>query len=160
MDENWQERFLRSYAVTGAKWRAAKVAGVSKRTVDAYEAVDPVFAERMADALELYADRLETKMVKQAEERGNPVGFIVRLKALRPDKYIERHAVMNLSVNVNDATPQDATDLLRTMLGDATPATRQRLSAPPGAPALSEGSGMGTGEIIDVEPSETRTEAV
>ena len=139
---------------------AAEEAGVSIKTVQRLRANDPAFDGRVEDALELYADTIEHAMVKQAKDRGNPVGYIVRLKALRPGKYIERHQMNVLSMNVTvDASPEDAAGLLRSMLGDVTPATLQSLSAPSGAPrSLPEGSGMGSGEIIDAAPSETRTE--
>jgi len=139
---------------------AAEQAGVDVRTVQRLRASDPAFDERVTTARELYADTLEHEMVDQARQRGNPVGYIVRLKALRPEDYIERHKIMSLNVNV-DATPDDAPGLLRAMLGDVTPATLQSLSAPSGAPrSLPEGSGMGTGEIIDADPPHVTTEPV
>ena len=78
------------------------------------------------DAREFYADTLERDLIASAERSDNPVGYIVRLKALRPAEYIEKHAVMSLNVHA-DLPSADAAQLLRDMLGTLT----EKLPPPP-----------------------------
>ena len=87
-----------------------------------------MFDEQISDALEEYADQLEREMVEQAKARGNPVGYIVRLKALRPQQYIEKHVALTLSTNA-DIAPGDPAALLARMLPNITDATRRKLQA-------------------------------
>ena len=135
----WTEAYLLKVREHGGLNLAAEQAGVNLRTVQRLRNADDGFDQRVCDALELYADTLEHEMVQQAKDRGNPVGYIVRLKALRPDKYIERHAIMNLNVSV-DATPADALGLLARMVGASTEATRKALTATEGTVVPDEGS--------------------
>ena len=127
---DWRGAFLTEYAARGGFFRSAVAAGVSSSFVSDTVARDPDFAAQAEQARQLFADTLEDRMVRQAEERGNPVGYIVRLKALRPAEYIERHATLSLYADLSPGNPEDARQMLTAMLGSLTPATRLALVAP------------------------------
>jgi len=67
--------------------------------------------------------------VQGAELSGNPAGFIVRPQGPPPCEYIEKHAIttLNATVNLNELPVEDATKLLRAMLGATTPTTQKSL---------------------------------
>ena len=81
------------------------------------------------DSVEEAMDKLEDDMIAQAERSDNPVGYIVRLKAGRPAKYIERQATLNLTADLTQLPTEDARAVLRAMLGATTPATQQMLES-------------------------------
>ncbi len=121
---SWQPRFLAFYRTHGGAHRAAEAAGVSHETVRRYRHADPAFDQACIDAREYFADQTEERMLASAERSDNPAGYIVRLKALRPAEYIERHAISSLSVNVTaELSGPDAAHLLATMLASATAPT-------------------------------------
>ena len=143
--DDWQARFLRYYREHGGLWRAAEAAGVSYETVGRYRQHDRAFETQVQDAKQYYADSLEQRMIAQAEESGNPVGYIVRLKALRPNEYIEKHAVVNFNLQA-EIPGVDVVSVLHTMLGHLTEPTRALLAAPPTHAPV-------TGEDTDDAPS-------
>ena len=121
----WRERYIEEVTRTGGLYRAAERVGVNYTTTLRYRNADPEFDRQVLEARELAADDLEEELVDQARRTDNPVGYIVRLKALRPMQYIERHAVMNVSVDLHaEITETAALSLLRDMFNDATDATR------------------------------------
>lgn len=122
----WEKRYLKYVRLKGAKVRAARYAGVSYRTAERRAAADPRFAEQIEQALQSYADWCEEQLVASSVERGNPVGLIVRLKALRPDQYIERQAILNVNANLN-IEGSDGAAILRQMLGQMTPSTQRAI---------------------------------
>lgn len=122
----WEKKYLKYVRLKGAKVRAARFAGISYRTAERRASADPKFAAAVEQALQSYADWCEEQLVAQAVEKGNPVGLIVRLKALRPELYIEKHAVMNINANVS-IEGADGVALLRQMLGQATPSTQRAI---------------------------------
>lgn len=137
--EDWQETYLRAYATHGGLYRSAAEAGVTARTVLDEQARNPAFAERLEVARQTYADTLESKLEAAADRTGNPVGYIVLLKALRPQQFVERH--MNVSLNVDVEVPAEhARQVLADMLQHLTPATREALTAHQALPALTAGS--------------------
>ena len=137
---HWPERYLALVRERGNLDRTARAVGVDPKTARAYRAAHPEYEAEIADALEEAADRLEDDLITQAEASGNPVGYIVRLKALRPAKYIERQATLNLSADLNLLPPEEAKALLGRMLGALTPATAQAM-LPAAASAGAEGAG-------------------
>ena len=131
----WRERFLHAYRTRGGVHRAAETAGVHPETVRLERHRDPAFDQQVLEAREYYADLVEETMLASADRSDNPVGFIVRLKALRPDQYIERHAVMSVNLSAELPGP-DAAALLRAMLSALTDSSRALLSTgPPALPA-------------------------
>lgn len=131
LDGDWQARFLKAYARHGAKWKAAKIAGVAKRTVDAYEASDPDFAEQSHDAKQLYLDNCQAELRRIGRDKHNPLPLFGILKAGRPDEWNDVIVSRSVSLNVNvDASPAEALPLLQRMIGASTDATRQALGAP------------------------------
>ena len=142
---DWQTRFLRYYREHGGLWRAAEAAGVSYDTAQSWRQSDPAFGQAVQDAKQSYADSLEQRMIAQAEASGNPVGYIVRLKALRPNEYIEKHAVVNFNLQA-EIPGVDVVSVLHTMLGHLTEPTRALLAAPPTHAPV-------TGEDTDDAPS-------
>ena len=131
---DWQAIYLAHLERGGGKYKAAQAAGVKWRDVRHARETSPEFAESADEALELYGDDLETRLVSGETKKWSTVGLIVRLKALRPDRYIEKHSGVNLTVNQNTlsvggVTEADAVDLLRKMLANAGPETRRILAA-------------------------------
>jgi hypothetical protein len=127
---DWQARFLAAYKQLGGVHLAAEAASIHPETVRRYRHADPAFDAACLDAREFYADTLERDLIASAERSDNPVGYIVRLKALRPAEYIEKHAVMSLNVHA-DLPSADAAQLLRDMLGTLTESSRHLLSTGP-----------------------------
>ncbi len=88
-----KERYLEALAAVGTLSGACRVAGISPHTVYAWEADDPAFVDRQAEARTRVADRLEEMALSRALNVKDPHGhlmIIFMLKALRPDKYRER----------------------------------------------------------------------
>ena len=128
-------RFLDAYRSRGGLHRAAEASPASIRRPCAKNvSAIPSSTSRCSRPREYYADLVEETMLASADRSDNPVGFIVRLKALRPDQYIERHAVMSVSLSA-ELPGHDAAELLRAMLGTLTDSSRTLLSAGP-PPAL------------------------
>lgn len=123
LPDGWRALFLAYLEQNGTYYKAAHAAGVSDDTVLRERRRDPEFDRRVDEARQLHADQLEEGMIKQAETHGNPVGYIVRLKAIRPAQYIEKHAVMNLNLNA-ELPPADIAAVLRGTLGVASDHTR------------------------------------
>jgi len=129
---DWQERFIKALEETGGYFRAARKVGVGATTVQKYRDMYPEFDKRCREAREYHADVLEEKMEEQAEEYGNPVGYIVRLKALRPNDYIEKHAIARLNFNIEGTVDEGvAMEFLKRMLASSTDATRAVLDGQP-----------------------------
>jgi hypothetical protein len=133
LPKDWQARFLHAYRSRGGLHRAAEAASVHPETVRQERLRNPAFDQQVLAAREYYADLVEETMLASADRSDNPVGFIVRLKALRPTEYIERHAVMSVSLSA-ELPGHDAAELLRAMLGTLTDSSRTLLSS--GPPAL------------------------
>lgn len=133
LPRDWQATFLEAYRTRGGLWRAAKAAGVCHETVRRYRNADPVFDEQVKDAREEYADQLEERMIDSAERSDNPAGFIVRLKALRPQEYIEKHAVMNFTVTT-ELDSADGARVLQEMFTAMRPSTQALIGAPAPVP--------------------------
>jgi hypothetical protein len=137
----WRDRYLAHVRQHGHYALAAQVAGISQETARRERVANPAFDEACREAREEAADRIEIKMLESAERSDNPVGFIVRLKALRPHEYIEKN--VTVSMNMTAEVPGvDVVAVLQQMLGHLTEPTRELL-AQPGAPALPEPSDAG-----------------
>lgn len=130
LPNGWRGVFLAYLEQHGTYYKAARSAGVSDDTVLRERRRDAAFDRQVEEARQLHADHLEEGMIRQAESHGNPVGYIVRLKALRPAAYIERHAIMSLNVT-SELTSEDAAGLLRDMLANLSDSSRELLSAGP-----------------------------
>lgn len=139
LPSNWQATFLAYYREHGGLHRAAEAADVSHETVRRYREREPAFDQAIRDAREYHADLTEERLVASAERSDNPVGFIVRLKALRPEQYIEKHAVMNLTVSA-ELTAIDGAHLLSQMLTHLRPPTQTLLETGSRPPALAPAS--------------------
>ena len=126
---DWRPAYVARVRAHGGLFIAAVEAGVAPRTALRHREIDPDFSAEVDEARQIYADSIEHRMVQQAEDHGNPVGYIVRLKALRPAEYIEKSAVVNLNVTAEIDSGQ-ATELLRGMLEQARPRTIQALAEP------------------------------
>ncbi len=139
LDADWRERYLKALETVGAKWRAARVAGIAKRTVDAYEAADPVFAAEAEDARQLYYDDCVVELRRIGREKHNPLPLFGILRAGRRDEWNDQVVMRSVSLSVNvDASPADARELVARMFASVTAATRARLSAPEGRPSPDE----------------------
>lgn len=127
--ESAKQRYLQTLRATCNKTRAAEAAGVSSSTVRKHLETDPLFAERVAEALEEGVDLLEDNahvrafqgVEKGVWHKGAQVGKEVvysdaltmfLLKAHRPDKYRERSQIDSnvsggLSLVVETGVPRD-----------------------------------------------------
>jgi hypothetical protein len=137
---DWKERYLEHVREHGHYALAARVAGVSQKTAQRERHANPDFDELCREAREEAADNVELKMMASAEISHNPVPYIVRLKALRPHEYIEKHAVVSLSMTA-EVPGVNVPALLAQMLGHLTPPTRELLAqhAPPQLPETTDG---------------------
>ncbi len=125
---NWKARYLEYLRTEGGFYRSARLVGVEYDTTLAERDRDPEFDKACHYARQERADLISAKMVKSAEESGNPAGFIVELKAIRPLEYIEKHAIMTVSANLAELPQDDARALLQAMLGSTTPQTQHMLT--------------------------------
>jgi len=128
LPKNWKARYLELLRTHGGFYHCARQLGLDPKTAWRERERDPEFNEACREAREEYADSIEHRMVESAEQSGNPAGFIVRLKALRPQEYIEKHAVLTLSADLNELPAQDAMAVLRGMLGTTTTTTVKMLA--------------------------------
>lgn len=128
----WEPRFLAAYAEWGNRTEAAKVADVSMQTIRNREKSSPEFAAQLADAHEQFVDGLELDLVKLGRNKNNALALMMRLKKERPHAYEDKlrveAAVKSMNLNVV-ATADEAKDLLRQMLADATDVTKAQLAA-------------------------------
>lgn len=125
---DWKTRYLELVREKGNFHRTAREVGVDPKTAYRERERDADFDAACMDARQEFADRIEDQMVEDSHLSGNPAGQIVRLKALRPAEYIEKHAVMSLTANLNELPVTDAVQLLKAMLGATTPATQRQLA--------------------------------
>lgn len=130
----WQPRFLAELEEVGGRWIAARAAGVTRTQVLDELARNPSFGQQVEDALELYADRLEQVLVHPQTK--NVVGPIVRLKALRPHLYLEKHITLGLTMHQDKVSHGEAATLLRAMLGDLRPETAAAFALATGVPLV------------------------
>lgn len=131
LPKRWQERYLELVRKHGNYYKPAHDLGISIRTAARERDRDPEFDAACLEAREIAADNLVDEMIRGAKDSGNPAGFIVQLKALRPAAYIEKHAItsLTLTANLNELPVENATLLLKQMLGATTPTTLKQLSA-------------------------------
>lgn len=134
LPKGWRSRYVARVRAHGGYILAAEECGVSPKTAERHRARDPRFDAKVDLAREAYADSLARDLADQSIARGNPVGMIVRLKALRPMEYIERQVTMSLSATV-EATPDEAKALLAQLAGNVTPATLRALREPLALPS-------------------------
>jgi len=136
---DWQERYLEHVRQHGHYALAAKHAGICLETARRARHADPAFDQLCRDAREEAADQVEIDMLDSARRSDNPAGFIVRLKALRPQEYVEKHAIMNFSVST-ELESADGLEALQMMFATMRPNTqaliqprdaRESGSAPP-----------------------------
>jgi hypothetical protein len=92
---------------------------------------DPLFAQRVEEARQRYADSVEGQMHHMAfhPTKPNVLAAFGLLKKHRPHDWVERHQVTNVNLHAV-ASPQQALELLQTMAGDMTAETRRALVAP------------------------------
>ena len=81
----------------------------------------------MSEAREEHADQLERELEEMARAKGNPVGHIVRLKAIRPGLYIERQAILTVTAPA-ELDSVEAAALLRDLLATCSETTRRLLT--------------------------------
>ena len=97
---------------------------------------DEAFRDEFVHAIEVRIERLEELLVAPGLEKRNVVGLIVRLKAMLPDRYIERQVSMAVSVRTEvKVTPEEAKALLASLMKDAQPQTVRMLTGGKGEDA-------------------------
>ena len=89
-----QKRFLESFAVTGVLTKAAKLAGISSKTVSVWKKSDILFLEQYHEAGLSHTDKLEEQlfdlideMHKNRDYKANPTLLIFALNGANPQKY-------------------------------------------------------------------------
>jgi hypothetical protein len=122
----WRDAFIEELRDHAGMYRAARRVGINPRTVYDVMERDPAFADAVKIAREECADGYQAEMIDQARDTGNPTGYIVRLKALRPSEYIEKHAVLNVTADVQLGS-EDAMSLIRSLIDTARPHTLSSL---------------------------------
>jgi hypothetical protein len=115
----WQGIYVAKLRETGGFCLAAEAAGISPRTALRWRQADRDFEAAVHDALELYADRLEEQLVATGTNGGNPLSFIVRLRALRPGVYREQPG--DLGRQLFAAMLQQSTDAPKGALDPGAP---------------------------------------
>lgn len=143
----WELPFLDYYRKHGVIYMAAERAGVHHATVWRLQQDDPEFAAAMETAKQGYADSLQVRLVASGKKKENPVGYIVQLKAQRPDLYIERSLTMSVNADVQ-LEPEAGLQLIQALLGKATNATLAAAHLPHAAAQLPESSGAQRNGII------------
>lgn len=128
---DWKTRYIELIREYGNFYQTARMAGVDPSTALRNRNADPEFDRLCLEARQDFADQLETQMVADSHESGNPAGQIVRLKALRPAEYLEKHLALTLSADLNELPAPDATSILKAMLASATESTIQHLQQQP-----------------------------
>ena len=129
---DWREPYLQALDAHGGKqYLASASVGIGAKQVRDEMHRSEDFAVRVKEITELHADRLEQAMEDQAHATGNPVGYIVRLKALRPALYLERHLAMSITATA-EIPAGDARQLLAHALGAMLDVTTQRVLPAPG----------------------------
>jgi hypothetical protein len=136
--------FLAAYSRCGSLSRAAKRAGVDRRTHYNWKKADPDYRDALLQATIEAGDALEDKLMDLAHDEGNVTAAIFLLKGLRPEKYKDR----NETTFQWDGDPGKLTEpqleKVIEWLEAMAPASAQ---AQPKRPALLE-----AGEVIDVDP--------
>jgi hypothetical protein len=133
---DWQDSFLKTFALTGIVAHAARAARVDRKTVTTERERDAEFALRFDEAREEAADNLETfahryattglerkitetrravdgtvVVTERIESKVSPALLIFLLKAMRPHKYRENTRVEQTITDA--ATPAAAADTER-----------------------------------------------
>ena len=124
---SWVCAYLAKLAETGGPTLSANAAGVTPRMVRRLAAEHDGFAEAAEAALNFYADALAIRL----PDSSRPIGFIARLKSIRPSEYESALLVQNFNtLNVNAPPPPgvDPVATLRAMLGATTDATRRMIT--------------------------------
>ena len=125
---DWREPYLDALVKCDAKqYLAAHAVGLAPGTIREEQMRSEEFALRVRDICEAHADRLEQDMEDQARSTGNPVGFIVRLKALRPAQYLERHLAMTISATT-EIESKDGAALLAHAMGAMLASTHDQVA--------------------------------
>ena len=121
--------FLERYHQRRAKfYKASAACGLGPDTVKRWMSKDPEFTQAIRFIQEIWADHQEDGL----EDEPGPVGKIVRLKALRPAQYIERQAIVNLTLEAGEIPAEAWRTLLATVAGTLSPSARERLALPSG----------------------------
>ena len=128
----WRKEFLDVYERTGQLYVSAQAVGVKWNTVERTMQQDPRFGKAVEVRRQRYADRLEGQFDNMFfhPTRPNVIAGIVLAKKHRPQDFVERHQGVTMNVQAL-ATPEQAHELLRVMLRDATPETHAQLALPP-----------------------------
>jgi hypothetical protein len=128
-DPGWWDPYLMHLARNGGLEIAAHHARVYRQTVWDYRQKVPAFDAAVLAAQAFYADSLEWRLVDQALRSWSPLGLFGRLKAERPDRWIDRHLIASLEVKA-DVPADQITEFLGSLVQHTTPATRALLGLP------------------------------
>lgn len=108
--KDWKEAFLKELALSPNVSRAARAAGIKRRTAYNARESDPGFAEAWDDAMAGSVDELEENAFTRAQLESD-VLTIFLLKSHRPAVYAkpveQKHTIAALNVNI---TPPGAAD--------------------------------------------------
>lgn len=153
LPDDWRRVFLTRLEQHGTYHIAARAAGVSVKTIERYRAADPDFNAACLEARQYAAELYEEALIASADRSDNPVGYIVRLKQLKPAEYIERHAVLNLNVTT-ELSEDHAMPLLAAMLQSLSPHAAALLqeAAQPALPPYDAQP-----DVLDVSPDPSTT---
>ena len=124
----WEQVYLATLGKHGNAAKAAQIAGVTPRIVKARREAFPEFNQLWAEAMDGYLDKIEEEL----GDLKNPIAKIARLRADRPERYLEKHqlAVAGTILNAHFTPKEDEVNaLLAVMLKSMAPETREMIEA-------------------------------
>jgi len=143
--EGWSETFLKMYAQTGSKSKAARAAGVGLKFVKRREQEDEAFAEGLVMAKQVWVEHLESLLYSQAKDKNNALAGLALLKRWAPELYEDKLRIEGQLKHKIEQPPLpqaeiDAIlrDMVRSHVELMQPEERRRLLAGDGPPALVE----------------------
>ena len=125
----WEERFFAKYRECGSQRTAAKAAGVSHTIIAKRAKASPEFDERLTETREGFLDDLESDLVMMARTKNNVIAALARLKADRPNRYVEKLQIAGAVAHLHTgSSPEELNAILREVLVYARPETRASLT--------------------------------
>ena len=128
--QGWETLWLTEYRRWGRRHIACDRAGISHDTVTRREHESLTFAQQVHDAHQGFLDDMEGELVRMTREKSNVIACLARLKADRPDRYVERLQLSGTITSGPAMSAEEARAFLRLMVQEATPTTRAMLAAP------------------------------
>jgi len=144
---DWAGAFLKVFAKTGERAKAAKLVGVSLKTIRQRERDDAEFAEAVGDATAEFVEALQSILIEQGLKKNNALAIFGLLKRFDPDHWHEKLVLDGKVKHTVERPPMPQAELdalLRNMLLASSEETKRQILEGRELPALAE--------IIEAEP--------